>query len=327
MNRARFRLAFAILAGLAAVIWVSDLVVQVRNFLTFWMDDAQTYAVGGAHLLAGEPIYAPFQLTGPYGLGDAAWGRGFAYPPTAALIFAPLSPLGQTGLGIVFVAALAVLGGLAYKTGIRSGLAPVVATVVALVVVLSGPAINATSSGNVNLLIADALLASWLWPRSSGYLAVIGGLVKFFPAAGLVWTIRKRGSLPGPVVFGLVAVLLATEIAGASSWRDFLIAFGNGRSSSFFPLPSPAQILGPGIGTAVGYSLAALTLVGVWRIRDERVAFALLGWAMILPAPDWWSHYLLLPLAAVLPLATVRLAEVTAPHTARGDPEAAARLV
>jgi hypothetical protein len=287
--------------GLLVVIWVADLVSQIFDITRFWMDDALSYAAGGRHLLAAQPIYAPFQLAGPYGLGDAAWGHGFVYPPTAALLFVPLAPLGMSGLGVVFVAALMALVFLAYGVARSTGLDTRTAAILATLVTFSGPAINASSSGNFNLLIADALLASWLRPRWSGYLAVVGGLVKFFPAAGLVWTLRTRGPFLRPITVGLFIAAITTLIVASAGWRDFLVAFANGHSSSWYEIPSPAQALGPGIGTAVGYGLAALALGGVWRIRDDRLAFAMLGWAMILPAPDWWSHYLVVPLAAGLP--------------------------
>jgi len=102
-------------------------------------------------------------------------------------------------------------------------------------------------------------------------------------------------------------VAVATAFVGMGGWHDFLVAVANGRSSSWYLVPSPIQALGPGIGTVVGYGAAGLALAGASWIRNERVAFALLGWAMILPAPDWWSRYLLVPLAAILPFAAGRL--------------------
>ncbi len=293
---------------LLIVFWLLDLALQIAMIRPSLMDDAESYATAGRHLLAGQTLYAPFQLAGAYGLGDAAWGRGFVYPPTAALLFAPLAPFGQMALGAVFMIALAALGWLAYRLARQASLGVGTSWLLAAVVTFSGPAINAASSGNVNLLIADALLASWLWPRSSGYLAVLGGLVKFFPAAGLLWTIRKGGSVAGPIVLGLGAVGLTTLVVGVGGWSDFLAAFAHGHSSSWYFIASPAQSLGPGLGTVVGYGLAGLALLGAWRLKNERVAFALLGWAMILPAPDWWSHYLVVPLAAMLPWAVRALA-------------------
>jgi hypothetical protein len=296
------------LAACGLAIWLVDLAIQIRNVLPFWMDDAQSYAAAGRHLLAGQPLYAAFQLAGPYGLGDAAWGRGFVYPPTAALLFVPLAPLDPDALALVFGAAWALFGLLAYRLGRQLGLAAWSSALVAVFVAFSGPAINAASSGNVNLMIADGLLASWLWPRSAGTLAVLGGAIKFFPSAGLVWTLRQHRSVRWPVAFGIGLVVAATFIVGLAGWRDFLTAFGYGRSSSFYYLDSPAQFLGPGIGQVAGYGLAIAALVGAWRLRDEATAFALLGWAMILPAPDWWSHYLVVPLAAMLPWAVRALA-------------------
>jgi alpha-1,2-mannosyltransferase len=291
------------LAAGGVALWLLDLVTQIANVLPFWMDDAQSYAAAGRHLLAGQPLYAPFQLAAPYLLGDAAWGLGFVYPPTAALLFVPLAPLGPAAVALVFGAAWVLFALLAFRVARRSGLEPRASALLTLVLTFSGPAINAVSSGNVNIMIADALLASWLWPRSSGTLAVLGGLIKFFPVAGLVWTLRHHGSLRWPIALGLGILAASILAVGTAGWGDFLTAFGHGRSSSFYYLPSPTQLLEPGIGQVAGYGLALAALAGAWRLRDEAAAFALLGWAMILPAPDWWSHYLVVPLAAMLPWA------------------------
>lgn len=290
-----------ILAAYGLAIWLLDMANQIRVFQPYFMADGLSYAAGGRHLLAGQPLYSAFQLSGPYELAAAALGRGFVYPPTAALLFAPLAPLGTEGLGLVFGALWLLFGLLAYRLANQAGLASWPAAMFSLVVMLSGAAISALGSGNINLLVAAALLASWLWPNSAGILAVLGGAIKIFPAAGLVWTVRRHGSLIWPVALGIGLLIAATMVVGLGGWSDFLRAFANGRSSSGYVIASPAQLLGPGIGTGVGYGLAAAAAVGAWRIRDDAVAFALLGWAMILPAPDWYAHYLLLPLASSLP--------------------------
>lgn len=306
-----FRLALVAIAACGVVLWIADLLLMLVVVRPSWTDNSQTYAAAGRHLLTGQPIYAAFQLAGPYGLGEAASGRGFVYPPTAAVLFTPLAPFEAIGLAWVSALAWVLLGVLTYRLARSMGLSAAPATQLALFVTISGPAINAMSSGNVNLMIADALLASWLWPRASGVLAVLGGLIKFFPAAGLVWTIRKRSSLRWPIALGIGIVAVSTLIVGPSGWADFLTAFGHGRPSPWHLIASPTQLLGPVIGTLVGYGLASLALLGAWRIGNERVAFALLGWAMILPAPDWWSHYLVIPLAAAMPLAVSWLAQAS----------------
>jgi len=290
-----------VLAAGGLALWLIDLVVQIRDTTPFLMADGLGYSAAGRHLLAGQPLYANFQLSRSYELGAATFGRGFVYPPSAALPFAPLAPLGTEGLCLVFGVMWFLFGLLAFRLARRSGLPVKPAALLTFVVTFSGPPINAFLSGNVNLLIADGLLASWLWPDWAGILAVLGGAIKLFPAAGLIWTVRRRGSLLWPLAFGSVLLIAATVVVGPRAWSDFLTAFENGRSSSQYALASPSQALGPGIGAVVGYGLAAAALVGAGRLRDDAVAFALLGWAMILPAPDWYSHYLLLPVAALLP--------------------------
>ncbi len=306
MRAARQTLLVLALITIAAL-WLFDMVFQSVVAHSFYMDDAWSYLAAGQHVLTGAPIYAPFQMAGPYGLIDAAWGRGFVYPPTAALIFAPLGPFGLPGIIAFFTLAWLALGVLAARVARQTGLSDRAAVCVALLVFASGPAINAATSGNVNLLVADFLLGSWLWSGSSGYLAVIGGLIKVYPGAGLIWTLRRRRSVKGPIALGIGVTVLSLTLLGIGTWHDFVLTVVNGRSASWWFLPSPEQALGPGIGTVAGFGLSLLALVGVWRLRNDRLAFALLGWAMILPAPDWWSHYLVVPLATALPWVCARL--------------------
>ena len=304
------------LAACGLVLWLLDLKTQIVAGPPTFMADAISYAAAGQHLLKSEPLYASFQLAGPYELGSATFGRGFVYPPTAALLFVPLAPLGSAALAVVFGIAWAAFGLLAFRLARRSGLESRASALLALVVTFSGPAISGASSGNLNLIVADGLLASWLWPGSAGTLAVLGGAIKFFPAAGLIWAVRKRRTLRWPLALGVVLVIATTVIIGMSGWNDFVTSFAYGRSSSGYFVISPSRLLGlffePGIGQLVGYSLAAVALAGAWRLKDESAAFALLGWAMILPAPDWYSHYLLVPLAAMLPWVVQKL--VVAPQ-------------
>lgn len=280
-------------------VWLVDIVAQIHTFQPFFMADSLSYAAAGRHLLAGEPLYAIFQLNEPYRLAAASFGLGFVYPPTAALLFIPLAPLGIEGLGIVAGGLWLLFGFLVFRLARQSGLAAKPAAALTFALTFSGPAINAASSGNMNLAVADGLLASWLWPGSAGALAVVGGAIKIFPGTGLIWTVRRRESLVWPLALAAGLVIAATLLVGTPGWSDFVAAFGHGRSSSVYP--SPSQLFGPGIGTALGCGLAVAACVGAWRLRDDAFAFVLLGWAMILPAPDWYPHYLLIPLAASLP--------------------------
>ncbi len=247
LKQAARRTLLVLALGSAVAVWVFDIVFQIVAAFTFFMDDAWSYQAAGQRALEGAAVYAPFQTAGPYGLGYAAWGIGFVYPPTAALLSTPLGPFGLAGILILFVAAWLALGILAARVARESGLSHPAAVAVGLVTFVSGPAINAWTSGNANLLVADALLASWLWSRSSGYLAVIGGLIKIYPGAGLVWTLRRHQSVKGPIVLGLAVTALSVALLGIGSWHDFLLAVENGRSTSWWFVPSPAQAIGPGI--------------------------------------------------------------------------------
>jgi hypothetical protein len=78
-------------------------------------------------------------------------------------------------------------------------------------------------------------------------------------------------------------------------------------------------VLSPIVGdlgaAVITIGLAAALLIVVIRIRDDRRAFALLSLALILPAPDWFAHYALIPMVGVLPL-VMRAVVARAPRAA-----------
>ena len=98
---------------------------------------------------------------------------------------------------------------------------------------------------------------------------------------------------------------LSLLVQGPDTWHQFLVATQNGESSQFSFPTAPRQILEPMIGASLAMlvSLAGsgLLVLLTIRVRSAYVAIALLSLAMILPAPDWYVHYLLIPLAGVAP--------------------------
>lgn len=245
----------------------------------------------------GTP-YAPFQLAGHYPLDTAAGGRGFVYPPTSLWLFIPFAWDKVGGLYFNVVGALAVavvVVAIIERTG-RLGW-----SLVPILALLALPVYSSLAVGQVTSWVAAGLGLMWLAPRQSGWFAVLGGLVKVFPAAGLVWTARHRGKVFGPLAAaGAIAVL--TAVVWPSTWPDFLVAWSNGTPSCMpWSLPSFACTLGV---RELGYVVAAMLLLAVLVIENDEVAFAVLGVALIVPAPDLYPNYLLIPIVAAVPLLT-----------------------
>lgn len=300
---------FAAIAG----VWIAMILNSVQRIESIFMGDYLTYAAGASRLLSSSPLYPSFQLVGPFFLGDAAWGAGYVYPPSSAVLSFPLG-LVSAELGFVlFTAASAVaLGTVVYYIGRSHGLRRPTALGLSLLVLSSGPAIDSLSTGNVNSLAAAALGVSWLKPRWSAHSAVVGGLVKIYPGFGLLWSFRLRQPIVIPILLGFGLVALTLLWPGIDAWTDFVRTVSNGRSSGFAFIQPPRNVLEPMIGAA-GASIVAVAATGLlalvaWRHPSDRIAFFALSLAMIMPAPDWYFHYYLIPVVGAMPLVAIRLA-------------------
>lgn len=271
-----------------------------------WMGDYLSYAAAAERLLAGAPVYAAFQLEGPYQLGLAAWGEGFVYPPVAVLTAVPFSVVGrESGFALFTLTSAVALAVVAHRIGRSQGLGPRAAAILAVLVMLSAPVLESLGTGQANTFIAAGFGATWVWRRSSGYMAVIGGLLKVFPLAGIAWAFRCRAPILVPLLVGASLVALSVAVLGIDAWRDFAVALTNGTgSATWFPEPprhALEPVLGPTGASVVAYGLAGVLALASVLVRDDRTAFALLGLAMITPAPDWFVHYFTVPVVGVLP--------------------------
>jgi hypothetical protein len=303
----RFRVLLSVTLAAAGVALIAGSVRSIIVAVTsIWAGDYLSYAAAGRRVLEGGEFYAPFQLAGPYFLGNAAWGDGYVYPPVSAWLAVPFSLLEEPyGFSVFTTLAGMAFALLMFRIARVEGLDQRLALLFALVMLLSPPAIESLATGQANTFVAIGIALSWLYPRASGYIAIIGGLLKLFPLAGLAWAIRNHAPVVRPLVMLGVVLGVSVLIQGGDTWRDFLTATANGRSSQFsFPTP-PRHFLEPVVG-ATWATLLSLASAGVLmlisiRIRSDYAALALISLAMILPSPDWYVHYLIVPLAGVAP--------------------------
>ena len=301
------------LIAIGGGIWIGMLIHALREAATTWGGDYMSYSAAARHLVSGNSLYAGFQLDGRYPLGLAAWGDGFVYPPTAGLFSLPLALFSDTQGFVIFTALCAAfLGVVVYRIAREAGLSVTWAGGIMVAVLCSGPSIASLETGNANQLAAILLASMWLWPMQSGYLATIGALIKIYPGAGIAWAIRERAGLRGPLAVGLGLLAVSVLVLGWGAWHDFVIAWGNGALSSAFVVPSPRSALDPVLGSSlaalVGYLLAGIALLGSTRLAGRETAFLLLSIAMILPAPDWYLHYFVVPLVGAVPMISRMLA-------------------
>ena len=266
----------------------------LHGLIADYYADAASYIEGTRRVLAGKPLYTAMQLH-PYALQDAANGAGYLYPPSASLILGPLA-LGDLVVTAWNVGAL-VVPPLVAAAIVRRERGSWTSTlwVVALLVTVLGSDVNV---GQASPYIAALFGLMWLAPRWSGWLSVLGAAVKAQPIVGLVWARRSRAPLWPPLVALLLVVGITTMVVPGGGWTDWLIATRNGYADC--PAGSLPSLSCYGLGW-VSWLLAAVALIGAVRIRDDAAAFALLGLAAFLAAPEIYPSRLLLPLIAALP--------------------------
>ncbi len=322
MRRIRWRrVALAALLALAAVWWLVELAGNLYNAPGNFANDFWTYRQAGLNVLAGSPLYPADEISHPFILPSATWGHGFVYPPFAAVLCVPLALVPPAVGYLAFVGLTAItLAGVAAAIARHEGLAgPRWAVLVGALALINGPAVGALASANLNGLVAAALGLLWLTPRWSGWVSVVGGLVKLFPGAGVVWAWRMRAPLARPIALGVALFVASLLLFGPRAWLDFVAVLNNARPSSPYYIQSVARVFGPLVGYASAAALLGLVLV----VPDGAIAFALLSLAMVAPAPDIVPHYMLIPMIGVLPLVSRFIAHATGATASAVRPRAA----
>ncbi len=240
--------------------------------------DALSYAEGSGRIWGGTSPYSAMQLAGPYWLDAAAWGRGFVYPPSGALLLVPFT-LGEAffyAWNLLSIAALVAVVLLIVRREL--GRLPFPAALGIAAVALAHPAMAGLRTGYMSPMVAAAVGAMWLWPRWSAIPALLFGAIKVYPLMGLVWTVRTEGCRRHS----------SRHLGGSSSvgdigsstpgyWTDWLRRVGKLRARlPGLRAPSFACAGRPASDT---WSRSAL-LIGAWGVRNDRLSFAFLGLAM-----------------------------------------------
>ena len=184
---------------------------------------------------------------------------------------------------------------------------------VALLAALSWPVLYAVKLGQVGPLLLLLFAAGWRWLARPGVTGVAGGLgaaIKIQPGVVLVWALlarRWRDAVAGGAVLVLLAAL-ATLIAGASAWTDFLTLIG--RVSD--PIATPHNFTVGAVAYQAGVPRDAAALLQ-WVSMAAVVAILVVA-AMRLPAvpsylvaliasqlvsPILWDHYAMLLMVPV----------------------------
>jgi alpha-1,2-mannosyltransferase len=298
------RAALPIVAILSLVVGLVVGLAGAGDTLGF---DFLAYHQAAVRLLDGQPLYdMSYQQTGGFGL--------FYYPPTFApliVAFGWLSPEAAVRLwaGLLVAASLLAIAILPVSRTVRWW--------ILLLAGLSFPYIYAVKLGQVGPVLLLTTAIGWRWldePIRLGASAAIGTAVKLQPGLLLVWALltrRFRAVAVGAAVLLALAVL-ATLLAGADAWGDFLTLV---RAVSD-PITTPHNFTPGAVAYQLGLSPAAagllqtastiaalVLLLGAirWAVPEASYLAAVVVSQLI--SPILWDHYavlLLLPVAYLL---------------------------
>jgi hypothetical protein len=316
------RTALPIVAILVFVVVIGATVAAAGETLGF---DFLSYHQAAVRLLAGQPLYdMSFQSAGGFGL--------FYYPPTFAPLILPFGLLSATAAVWTWTAILiaSFVGGVV--------IIPVSRTIRWWVVLLAGlswPFAYAVKLGQVGPILFLLFAIGWRWlddPIRLGASTALGTAVKLQPGIVFLWAIltRRWAAVVAGAVVLLVLAVVATILAGASAWSDFVVlvrrvgdpittahnftpgavAYQLGVSreiASVIQVASTVVVLGAVVAAARWATAEASYLVAVIASQllspilwDHYAMLLLLPTAYLCAAGRWWA--LLIPLVTAVPL-------------------------
>ena len=261
----------AILPGLivAGVIFVAFQMVGAANGNPFAAYDVHAYwlAGGSDHPHAG---------TIASGFDDSVNLYKYRYPPPLAQVFAilhllPFPIVAGLWIGLLYAIVL-VLGG---------KWAPLV--------LLFPPTLAELYLGNVNLLIALAIVLGFRWPATWSVVF----LTKMTPGIGVLWFAFRREWRSFAIALGATAAIAAASFALAPQlWREFFDAMTVQAGAAIDVPPAAIQISLP-----VRLVLAVLVLA--YGARTDRHWLVPVAATIAAPAL-WWNVFVIL--VACVPL-------------------------
>jgi hypothetical protein len=241
---------------------------------------------GGAPESQDSKAYYLASLDDPYARSQVGGDYAFLYSPAFAQLLAPLRLLPVN----VFVAAwtLFLIVALAWTAGR-----------LALPLLLLQPVVASIALGNIELLLAAAIVAGFRWPAAWSFVL----LSKVTPGVGLVWFAVRREWRSLAIALAATALIVAASFALAPHlWFDWVDVLMRNRATtvSLPVLPGPLALrvaiaavliawggltdrrwtvpVGAALAVPVGwYTLAAIAAAGVAGIAIRTPGFTVRG--------------------------------------------------
>jgi hypothetical protein len=263
----------------------------------------------GLETAAGHPLVAydahaywsaaalddPYRETIEGGFGGAGGLYEYKYPPPLAQALWVVHwvpwPVFATGWTLLL---------LVVAFGLTSRLA--------LLALIFPPLLGELWLGNINLLLALAIVVGFRWPAAWAFVL----LTKVTPGVGLLWFLVRREWRNLAIALGATAIIGALSFLLAPGlWADFV-------ASTRTQLDVAQSSAGQAIPLSLPFRMAvaaALVVAGAWTDRRWFVPIA-----VIVAIPFSWWNVLVIGLAVVplvLPAATPALAWAAASNTSR----------
>lgn len=283
-------LAGLLVLGLAIWNWVGRSPGWAYDFRAYYDAALRLIATGSPY--QAETLNDPFR-PGPFGL--------YLYSPVVALLFVPLTSLGEQGAILVWLALrIAALALICALMPIPRRLRLAVFGVAAL----SAPVLFDLDLGNVSLLVTLMGVLAWRWlDRPLGAFALAASLT-VRPTMALIagwWLLR---GLWRPVAWtaaaGVALVLISLAFVRLDLWFQYLTVLRNvgnvtgvganvDLGSAVLLIGGPAWLAQ--LALYAGYAVAAGAVLLSLR-RDRELSFVVTLMATLLLSPLLWDHYL-----------------------------------
>lgn len=319
-----------VVVGAAVVLSVLQYLALHR--ISWWMGDAKVYFAAGRALLHGQGSIYSATLTG---IGDSS---PFNYPPFAALVLAPLSPLPLPLASVVLntlntVILIVILWRVLESLGVSAGRRRLwIAIGVAVLFLVTDPVGTDMQVGNIDLFVLVALLDLMSPPTARGKGIVVGlaAGMKITPAFFVLYflvTRQFRAAVRAAVTFLATVVVGFVVMPGdaATFWTRVLWD-----PARVFPIPGfPGNQSLRGVvfrllgqthaANLVWLALAVLAVVGcLWlaarlhRQGRELAAVLVAAIGMLLVTPFTWTHHWVW-VSPLLVMVVVRAARTRSP--------------
>jgi Glycosyltransferase family 87 len=278
-----------------------------------WGYDFSAYWTAADHLLHGQALYLPDQLSGPY-----APQRQFLYlyPPPFAVAAIPFAVLfsdyrlaewAWTAIGaIVVVAAVLAL----YRSERLGACFPILAGRGRWLLVAAAfafpPVVAELVLGNVNILLLGLLTCAWLAVRrngrrgaAAGLLVGVAALIKVFPGVLVLWFLltRRYRAAAWSIVAIVALAAISLPFTGTQPWRDYPAVLANlsapsDTTDTLAPTVWLAPVLGFTLARIVVTAIGLALVVWAARSRSTPVSFAIAVLVSVVVAPALYQHYL-----------------------------------